>query len=74
MFKTEEDKLYFEKDYPNFQNILLQHRNVKKAIHQYSNWSEESILNSKIMVFQNGILFVNLYFQHFINFLPWFEI
>ena len=54
MYKTEEDRLYFEKDYPNYQNILLQHRNVKKAIHQYSNWSEESILNSKIMVFQNS--------------------
>jgi hypothetical protein len=53
MFKTEEDKLYFEKDYPNYQNILLQHRNVKKAIHQYSNWSEESILNSKIIIFKN---------------------
>jgi hypothetical protein len=54
MFKTEEDRLYFEKDYPNYQNILLQHRNVNKAIHQYSNWSEESILNSKIMIFQNS--------------------
>jgi hypothetical protein len=54
MFKTEAERLYFEKDYPNdFENISLQHKNKKTDPQKYSYWREENVLNSKIMVFQN---------------------
>jgi len=56
MFRSEEERLYFLKDYPNFKDISLKHRDPNfndKRPRRYSNCSSESILNSKIMIFHN---------------------
>ena len=56
MFATEEDRLYFENDYSNFQNIYLKHRdpNYNRGYpRKYIRCSKESILNSKIIIFKN---------------------
>ena len=51
MFKTEEEKNYFLKDYPNFKNISLQHKDQTRRPRKYSACSKDSRSNSKIMIF-----------------------
>ena len=56
MFTSEEERLYFEADYPNFENIDLRHRDPnfnRGDSRQYSRCSKNTILNSKIMIFIN---------------------
>ena len=56
MFAKEKDRLYFENDYPNFDDIYLKHRDQnynRGNPRKYSRSSEESILNSKIIIFKN---------------------
>jgi len=56
MFQTNDEKMYFEKDYPNLENIYLKHRDPnfnRECPRKYSRCSKESILNSKIMIFTN---------------------
>jgi len=53
MFRTETERLYFEADYQNFENISLKRRDSNAKPRNHSKWSKESILNSKIVIFTN---------------------